>query len=82
MAVPVKLNPSFQPQLLLHRVLLHIFPAVILRHTCASRLVNAGIDLYVVKEWLGHSSIQVTEKYAHLAPHKLSHAAKILDDLT
>lgn len=51
-----------------------------LRHTCASRLVNKGIDLYVVKEWLGHSSIQVTEKYAHLAPHKLSHAATVLDE--
>jgi len=24
-----------------------------LQHTCASRLVNKGIDLYVVKEWLG-----------------------------
>jgi integrase len=34
-----------------------------LRHTCATRLVNNDIDLYVVKEWLGHSSIQVTEKY-------------------
>jgi integrase len=53
-----------------------------LRHTCASRLVNAGIDLYVVKEWLGHSSIQVTERYAHLAPHKLAHAATILDELS
>lgn len=52
-----------------------------LRHTCASRLVNAGVDLYVVKEWLGHSSIQVTERYAHLAPRKLAHAAKILDEL-
>ena len=52
-----------------------------LRHTCASRLVNAGVDLYVVKEWLGHSSIQVTERYAHLAPHKLAHAAMILDGL-
>ena len=35
-----------------------------LRHTCACRLVNAGVDLYVVKEWLGHSSIQVTERYS------------------
>jgi len=51
-----------------------------LRHTCASRLVNKGVDLYVVKEWLGHSSIQVTEKYAHLAPHKLSHAATVLEE--
>lgn len=52
-----------------------------LRHTCASRLVNAGIDLYVVKEWLGHSSIQVTERYAHLAPQKLAHAALKLEEI-
>jgi len=51
-----------------------------LRHTCASRLVNKGIDLYVVRDWLGHSSIQVTERYAHLAPHKLAHAATVLED--
>jgi len=50
-----------------------------LRHTCASRLVNKGVDLYVVKEYLGHSSIQVTERYAHLSPDKLAHAATILD---
>ena len=50
-----------------------------LRHTCASRLVNAGIDLYVVKEWLGHSTIQVTERYAHLNPVKLVHAVEVLE---
>ncbi|MCM0084466.1 tyrosine-type recombinase/integrase [Geomonas sp. Red32] len=52
-----------------------------LRHTCASRLVNRGVDLYVVKEYLGHSTIQVTERYAHLSPDKLAHAAHILDML-
>jgi len=51
-----------------------------LRHTCASRLVNRGIDLYVVKQWLGHSSIQVTERYAHLDPQKLAHAVTVLED--
>jgi integrase len=51
-----------------------------LRHTCASRLVNKGVNLYVVKEWLGHSTIQVTERYAHLSPDKLAHAATILDE--
>jgi site-specific recombinase XerD len=50
-----------------------------LRHSCASRLVNAGIDLYVVKEWLGHSTIQITERYAHLDPKKLVHAANMLE---
>jgi integrase len=51
-----------------------------LRHTCASRLVNAGIDLYVVCQWLGHSSIQITERYAHLDPSKLVTAMGMLDD--
>ncbi len=51
-------------------------------YICASRLVNAGVDLYVVKEWLGHGTIQVTEKYAHLAPHKLAHAAIKLEEIT
>jgi site-specific recombinase XerD len=51
-----------------------------LRHTCASRLVNAGIDLYVVCRWLGHSSIQITERYAHLSPDKLVTAMGALDD--
>lgn len=44
-----------------------------LRHTCASHLVQGTwlatpMDLYRVKEWLGHSSIGVTQRYAHLAP--------------
>jgi site-specific recombinase XerD len=51
-----------------------------LRHTCASRLVIAGIDLYVVKEWLGHSSIQITERYAHLNPAKLVQAVEVLEE--
>lgn len=52
-----------------------------LRHTCASRLVNAGVDLYVVKEWLGHSSIQITERYAHLDPAKLVTAMEVLEGI-
>lgn len=49
------------------------------RHTCASRLVNAGVDLYVVKSWLGHSTIKITERYAHLDPGKLLYAVEMLE---
>lgn len=49
-----------------------------LRHTCATRLVQAGVDLPRVQKWMGHKSIQVTMRYAHLAPADLDVAAKAL----
>ena len=42
-----------------------------LRHTYASWLVQAGVDLYKVAELIGHSTIEVTKRYAHLAPQNL-----------
>ncbi len=38
-----------------------------LRHSCASLLLSDGFELFDVKEWLGHSSIQITaDLYGHL----------------
>jgi integrase len=46
-----------------------------LRHTCASHLVMGtwmpALSLYEVRDWMGHSSISVTQRYAHLAPEGL-----------
>ena len=42
-----------------------------LRHTYASHLVMAGVDIKTVSELLGHSSVKVTEMYAHLMPNHL-----------
>src|SRR6266576_3937429 len=39
-----------------------------LRHTFASRLVMAGVDLRTVQELMGHKSIEMTVRYSHLAP--------------
>lgn len=46
-----------------------------LRHTYASQLVQNGVGLYEVSKLLGHSSIQMTEIYAHLVPANLQQAA-------
>lgn len=50
-----------------------------LRHTFASWLVMEGVSLYVVKDLLGHSSIKMTERYAHLAQSALVQAVAVLD---
>jgi len=39
-----------------------------LRHTFASRLVMAGVDIRTVQELLGHKSIAMTVRYSHLRP--------------
>jgi Phage integrase family len=44
-----------------------------LRHTFASRLVMVGVRLRTIAELMGHKTIQLTMRYAHLAPaHQLA----------
>jgi len=51
-----------------------------LRHTFASRLVMMGVDLRTVQAAMGHRSIQMTCRYAHLAPdHELSAVEKLCE---
>lgn len=50
-----------------------------LRHTCATRLIVKGIDIYRVQKWMGHKSIKTTEKYLHLDPLQLRAAAAALE---
>ena len=49
-----------------------------LRHTFASRLVMSGVDLYTVQKLLGHRTIEMTQRYAHLAPDHLRSAVQTL----
>lgn len=50
-----------------------------LRHTCASRLAQRGCSLLVLMEWLGHKSVTMTLRYAHLAPSSLDGAVALLN---
>jgi integrase len=57
-----------------HRAYFHT-----LRHTFASWLVMAGISLYQVQKLMRHTTITMTERYAHLSPDTLQEAINVLD---
>ena len=48
------------------------------RHTYASRMIDAGVDLYTIKALLGHQSILTTERYTHLDSSRLRFAVNAL----
>ena len=53
-----------------------------LRHTFASILINNGATIYEVQRLLGHSSVNVTQRYAHLLPNKLCETADLISRIT
>jgi integrase len=53
-----------------------------LRHTCAAWLVSAGVPLPEVRDLLGHSSVTMTERYAHLAQDNIRAAVSRLDQVS
>jgi integrase len=52
-----------------------------LRHTFASRLVMKGASLKAVQELLGHASMAMTMRYAHLSHEHLRDSVNLLNDL-
>ncbi|MGH9886789.1 MAG: tyrosine-type recombinase/integrase, partial [bacterium] len=51
----------------------------VMRHSFASHLVMRGVPLAVVQKLMGHSSIVVTQRYAHLVPQMTRDAVLLLD---
>ncbi len=52
---------------------------VLLGHTCAAWLVQAGVSLAQVRDVLGHGTITMTERYAHLPPENARSALAAID---
>lgn len=49
------------------------------RHTCATRLLQRGFSLPELQKWLGHKSLAMTMRYAHLSPTALLKGAALLE---
>ena len=50
-----------------------------LRHCFATRLAQAGIDLYKISKLLGHEDIRMTQRYSHHSPENLRDGVEALE---
>jgi site-specific recombinase XerD len=70
----VKAAAPIQPALARKRVHPHTF-----RHSCAVHLLQAGVDLNLIRSWLGHVNLETTQRYAEI---DLAQKRRALDAVT
>src|SRR3989338_4727881 len=76
---PYNIRKSFETALKAAKI--HKFRFHDLRHTFASHLAMSGVDLTTIKELLGHKTIQMTQRYAHLSRDHKASAVQSLGNL-
>ncbi|MCP3863546.1 MAG: tyrosine-type recombinase/integrase, partial [Aestuariibacter sp.] len=50
-------------------------------HCFATHLLEQGIDIYLIKRFLGHVSIRTTLVYLHVVPNRLAEVKSPLDNI-
>ena len=50
------------------------------RHNFCSILASAGASLYTISKLVGHQSLAMTQRYAHLSPNTLQETSNIVSD--
>jgi integrase/recombinase XerD len=53
----------------------------VLRHCFATHLMEAGVDIYTIKRWMGHTAIVTTGRYMHVTAEHLATIKSPLDTL-
>ena len=71
-------SPMFHFRKLIKKCEIENFHFHDLRHTFASWLAMKGVSLYTIKELLGHKSILMTQRYAHLSPDSRQNAVNMI----
>ena len=56
----------------------HITPHVF-RHTTAVHLLESGVEVNVIRGWLGHVNLETTNRYAEITIRMKTEALKLLD---
>ena len=52
-----------------------------LRHCFATHACDQGVEIFVIKKWLGHAKMETTSKYLHMSPEKERSIRSPLDTL-
>ena len=53
----------------------------VLRHCFATHLMEAGVDIYTIKRWMGHRALDTTGRYMHVTAEHLAKVKSPLDKL-
>ncbi|MFH0909472.1 MAG: site-specific integrase [bacterium] len=53
----------------------------VLRHCFATHLMEAGVDIYTIKRWMGHTALVTTGRYMHVTAEHLARVRSPLDTL-